>query len=496
MSLSKSSANDENKCSVKTDDSSTTAKTSNNLVVRINQDSDENLQALFDSVLNPHESKRPLQVPFRMRKLPNSFFNPPAASPKSPTVSHSRANSVDSAYDCGSQPNINQASVATSLSDLQSTTAVVQQPTTTAITQQQPPPPPPETQRLQICHSRAHSSPASLQQSYNLHGGNISDDATTSFIQQQQQPQGDGSTGTVAGTGFTNNMVGFTAAAAAAGLNANSIIGLVNQANAGATGSGGPLQTYHMKQRSYDVISPIQLQNELGPLPPGWEQAKTNDGQIYYLNHTTKTTQWEDPRIQFKQQQALNAAANARLNNKTGGNAASLLNGDLGPLPEGWEQALTETGDVYFINHIDRTTSWNDPRIPILFQKAVKAKNEMSWVNAVEVDKDNDIFKQKTIQKPLNKHNVSLHMDPFLSGDNHARQESSDSGLSLSSNSFAVNTDFITHMDNNMDCISENGSIIDNLDTTLQLNDNICMLSDVLNSPSTKPDNLEWYKLN
>lgn len=49
---------------------------------------------------------------------------------------------------------------------------------------------------------------------------------------------------------------------------------------------------------------------------------------------------------------------------------------------------------------------------------------------------------------------MSLHIDPFLSGDNHARQESSDSGLSLSSNSFAVNTDFINHMDTSMDCIS------------------------------------------
>lgn len=58
------------------------------------------------------------------------------------------------------------------------------------------------------------------------------------------------------------------------------------------------------------------------------------------------------------------------------------------------------------------------------------------------------------LQKPLNKPNVTLHMDPFLSGDNHARQESSDSGLSLSSNSFAVNTDFINHMDTSMDCIS------------------------------------------
>lgn len=36
---------------------------------------------------------------------------------------------------------------------------------------------------------------------------------------------------------------------------------------------------------------------------------------------------------------------------------------DLGPLPEGWEQAQTAEGEVYFINHQTRTTSWFDPRI-------------------------------------------------------------------------------------------------------------------------------------
>jgi hypothetical protein len=35
----------------------------------------------------------------------------------------------------------------------------------------------------------------------------------------------------------------------------------------------------------------------------------------------------------------------------------------LGPLPEGWEQATTPEGEVYFINHQTRTTSWFDPRI-------------------------------------------------------------------------------------------------------------------------------------
>ncbi|XP_005177963.1 transcriptional coactivator yorkie [Musca domestica] len=505
MSLSKSSASDDaNKCSVKTEDSTSAAsKSSINLVVRNYQNSDENLRALFDSVLNPSESNRPLQVPFRMRKLPNSFFTPPAASPKSPTVSHSRANSVDSAYDCGSQPNINQTSVASSLSDLQTTAATavqVQQQSTSTINSQSAASTsaaPQGEPRLQICHSRAHSSPASLQQSYNIHGGgNVAEE--TPFLQQQSDVARAANNASNA-PGFPSNLLGYNAAtaavAAAAGLNNNSIIGI------SGAGAPGPLQSYHMKQRSYDVISPIQLQNELGPLPPGWEQAKTHDGQIYYLNHTTKTTQWEDPRTQFKQQQTLNSASNARAIGKTAAGENILASSNLGPLPEGWEQAMTETGEVYFINHIDRTTSWNDPRLsdprfPILIQKEIKPKTEMSWVNATEIDKDSDMFKQKAGQKSVNKHNISLHMDPFLSGDNHARQESSDSGLSLSSNSFAVNNDFITHMDNSMDCISENGSIIDNLDTTLQLNDNIIMMNDMLNSPSNKPDNLEWYKLN
>lgn len=43
--------------------------------------------------------------------------------------------------------------------------------------------------------------------------------------------------------------------------------------------------------------------------------------------------------------------------------SAPSISTHIGPLPDGWEQAVTESGDIYFINHIDRTTSWNDPRI-------------------------------------------------------------------------------------------------------------------------------------
>ena len=34
----------------------------------------------------------------------------------------------------------------------------------------------------------------------------------------------------------------------------------------------------------------------------------------------------------------------------------------LGPLPEGWEKRVEGSGRVYFVNHKNRTTQWEDPR--------------------------------------------------------------------------------------------------------------------------------------
>lgn len=197
-----------------------------NLVVRV--DETESLDSLFDSVLKPNESKRPLQVPLSMRKLPSSFFNPPSTGSKSPSVSHSRENSADSAF-------------GSPLGGMN-----------------------PVTSRLQISHSRAHSSPASLQQTY------------AALSKQQQQNN--------------NPAVAAAAAAAAAAVaaanNGTDTPGSVVASVAGAQQIVVQAQQQipnHIKQRSYDVVSAIQLREEMGDLPPGWEQARTAEGQIYYL---------------------------------------------------------------------------------------------------------------------------------------------------------------------------------------------------------------------
>ncbi|XP_058804141.1 E3 ubiquitin-protein ligase NEDD4 isoform X2 [Phymastichus coffea] len=37
--------------------------------------------------------------------------------------------------------------------------------------------------------------------------------------------------------------------------------------------------------------------DQVGPLPEGWEERVHSDGRIFFIDHNTRTTQWEDPRL-------------------------------------------------------------------------------------------------------------------------------------------------------------------------------------------------------
>lgn len=76
------------------------------------------------------------------------------------------------------------------------------------------------------------------------------------------------------------------------------------------------------------------------PLPSGWEKRVMDNGRVYYVNHETRTTQWEDPRVQIKK--------------------ASNL-----PLPPGWEERYTLDNTKYFVDHNTRSTTFQDPRVAI-----------------------------------------------------------------------------------------------------------------------------------
>ncbi|KAI8916369.1 hypothetical protein EDD86DRAFT_198382 [Gorgonomyces haynaldii] len=100
----------------------------------------------------------------------------------------------------------------------------------------------------------------------------------------------------------------------------------------------------------------------LGPLPAGWEQRYTPEGRAYFVDHTTRTTTWLDPR---RLQPAVSTTA---INPGQASSQLALAQqqsaATLGPLPSGWEMRVTNTGRIYFVDHNAKITTWDDPRLP------------------------------------------------------------------------------------------------------------------------------------
>ncbi|XP_036885678.1 transcriptional coactivator YAP1 isoform X8 [Sturnira hondurensis] len=352
-------------------------------IVHVRGDSETDLEALFNAVMNPKTANVPQTVPMRLRKLPDSFFKPP--EPKS----HSRQASTDA----GSAG---------------------------ALTPQ---------------HVRAHSSPASLQL------GAVSPGALTP-------------TGVVSGPAATPT-------------------------------------AQHLRQSSFEIPDDV-------PLPAGWEMAKTSSGQRYFLNHIDQTTTWQDPRKAMLSQINVTAPTSPPVQQ-------NMMNSASGPLPDGWEQAMTQDGEIYYINHKNKTTSWLDPRLDPRFamnqrisqsapvkqppplapqspQGGVMGggnsnQQQQMRLQQLQMEKERLRLKQQELlrqelalrsqlptleqdggtQNPVSSPGMSQELrtmttnssDPFLnSGTYHSRDESTDSGLSMSSYSVPrTPDDFLNSVD-------------------------------------------------
>ncbi|XP_053312482.1 transcriptional coactivator YAP1 isoform X2 [Spea bombifrons] len=352
-----------------------------NQIVHVRGDSETDLEALFNAVMNPKTANVPQTLPMRMRKLPDSFFKQP--EPKS----HSRQASTDG----GSAG---------------------------ALTPQ---------------HVRAHSSPASLQ----------------------------------------------LGAVSPAALSPQGVV----------TGPGPASANQHLRQPSFEIPDDV-------PLPPGWEMAKTPSGQRYFLNHIDQTTTWQDPRKALLSQ--MNVAP------PTSPAVQQNLMNPTGPLPDGWEQALTPEGEIYYINHKNKTTSWLDPRLDPRFAMNQQRLSQSAPVKSppplapqspqtgvmggggnqqqmrlqqLQMEKERLRLKHQELlrqelalrsqiptmeqdggtQNPVCSTGITQELrtmtmnssDPFLnSGTYHSRDESTDSGLSMSSYSVPrTPDDFLNSVD-------------------------------------------------
>ncbi|XP_067915325.1 membrane-associated guanylate kinase, WW and PDZ domain-containing protein 2a isoform X15 [Heterodontus francisci] len=112
------------------------------------------------------------------------------------------------------------------------------------------------------------------------------------------------------------------------------------------------------KRTKEDSVSEKQTKledgDDLGPLPENWEMAYTEKGEVYFIDHNTKTTSWLDPRLGKK----------AKLPEECKDDGDKLQSGNTGQkleLPYGWEKIDDPVYGTYYVDHINRKTQFENP---------------------------------------------------------------------------------------------------------------------------------------
>ncbi|XP_047661452.1 E3 ubiquitin-protein ligase NEDD4-like isoform X2 [Tachysurus fulvidraco] len=125
-------------------------------------------------------------------------------------------------------------------------------------------------------------------------------------------------------------------------------------------------------------------------LPPGWEMRIAPNGRPFFIDHNSRTTTWEDPRLKYPVHMRVKGALDP---------------GDLGPLPPGWEERVHADGRTFYIDHNTKNTQWEDPRLqsPAITGPAVPYSREFK--------QKYDYFRKK-LKKPTdipNRFEMKLH---------------------------------------------------------------------------------------
>ncbi|KAH9492348.1 neural precursor cell expressed, developmentally down-regulated [Bulinus truncatus] len=102
--------------------------------------------------------------------------------------------------------------------------------------------------------------------------------------------------------------------------------------------------------------------NDEDPLPAGWAIGIAPNGRTFFIDHNTKATSWEDPRKLLLHRGGSLKTTESPSPLFRSSSAEDLLH-NLGPLPPGWEERTHSDGRVFFIDHNNKTTQWEDPRL-------------------------------------------------------------------------------------------------------------------------------------
>ncbi|XP_037832890.1 membrane-associated guanylate kinase, WW and PDZ domain-containing protein 1-like isoform X4 [Kryptolebias marmoratus] len=129
----------------------------------------------------------------------------------------------------------------------------------------------------------------------------------------------------------------------------------------------------------------VSPDDPLGPLPENWEMAYTENGELYFIDtakphhqdmavhfqsvHNTKTTSWLDPRCRDKASRPLEECDDDE------GIHTEDLESDL-ELPPGWERIDDPVYGVYYVDHINRKTQYENPVVEARRQKLLEQQQQ------------------------------------------------------------------------------------------------------------------------
>ncbi|XP_044240930.2 membrane-associated guanylate kinase, WW and PDZ domain-containing protein 1 isoform X11 [Ursus arctos] len=115
---------------------------------------------------------------------------------------------------------------------------------------------------------------------------------------------------------------------------------------------------------------PLCAEDNLGPLPENWEMAYTENGEVYFIDHNTKTTSWLDPRCLNKQQKPLEECEDDEEGVHT-----EELDSEL-ELPAGWEKIEDPVYGIYYVDHINRKTQYENPVLEAKRKKQLEQQQQ------------------------------------------------------------------------------------------------------------------------
>ncbi|XP_043385376.1 transcriptional coactivator YAP1 isoform X6 [Chelonia mydas] len=223
------------------------------------------------------------------------------------------------------------------------------------------------------------------------------------------------------------------------------------------TGPGAAPSSQHLRQSSFEIPDDV-------PLPPGWEMAKTPSGQRYFLNHIDQTTTWQDPRKAILSQMNVTAPTSPPVQQNIM-NSASAMNQRISqsapvkqppPLaPQSPQGGVMGGGSSNQQQQMRlQQLQMEKERLRLKHQELLRQVRPQelalrSQLPTMEQDGGS--------QNPVSSPGMSQELrtmttnssDPFLnSGTYHSRDESTDSGLSMSSYSVPrTPDDFLNSVD-------------------------------------------------